>query len=70
MILLFDDPNAYEYLYENKAGCMDSLRELLEQRTGKVIEIQLKKNESGRAAADVVPDLRDLIHFDIVEENF
>ncbi len=70
LILLFDDPNAYEYLYENKAGCMDSLRELLEQRTGKAIEIQLKKNESGRAAADVVPDLRDLIHFDIVEENF
>ena len=70
LILLFDDPNAYEYLYENKAGCMDSLRELLAQRTGKEIEVQLKKNESGRAAADIVPDLRDLIHFDIVEENF
>lgn len=70
LILVFDDLNAYEYLAENKAECMDTLKSLLAQRTGKEIEVQLKKNESGRAASDVVPDLRDLINFDIVEENF
>ena len=42
----------------------------LAERTGKDIPITIKKNETGQNAKDVVPDLRDLIQFDIVEENF
>ena len=37
---------------------------------GKEIEISVRKNEEGRSAKESVPDLRDLIQFDIEEENF
>ena len=46
------------------------MKEKLAERTGKDIPITIKKNETGQNAKDVVPDLRDLIQFDIVEENF
>ncbi len=68
--LIFDDLNAFEYLNENKAQCMDELKTHIEQRIGKKMEIQLKKNDAGRSAKEIYPDLENLIHFDIVEENF
>lgn len=68
--LVFDDENAYAYLEENRAGCLDTIKEKLAERTGRDIAVTVRKNESGQNAKDVVPDLRDLIQFDIVEENF
>ncbi len=68
--LVFDDENAYAYLEENRAGCLDSIKEKLAERTGKDIAVTVRKNETGQNAKDVVPDLRELIQFDIVEENF
>lgn len=68
--LVFDDENAYAYLEENRAGCLDSIKEKLAERTGRDITVTVRKNESGQNAKDVVPDLRELIQFDIVEENF
>ncbi len=68
--LVYDDENAFAYLNENRAGCLDIVKEKLAERTGKDIPITIKKNETGQNAKDVVPDLRDLIQFDIVEENF
>lgn len=68
--LVYDDENAFAYLNENRAGCLDLVKEKLAERTGKDIPITIKKNETGQNAKDVVPDLRDLIQFDIVEENF
>lgn len=68
--LVFDDENAYAYLEENRAGCLDSIKEKLAERTGRDIAVTVRKNETGQNAKDVVPDLRDLIQFDIVEENF
>lgn len=68
--LVFDDENAYAYLEENRAGCLDTIKEKLAERTGRDITVTVRKNESGQNAKDVVPDLRDLIQFDIVEENF
>lgn len=68
--LVFDDENAYAYLEENRAGCLDIIKEKLAERTGKDITVTVRKNETGQNAKDVVPDLRDLIQFDIVEENF
>lgn len=68
--LVFDDENAYAYLEENRAGCLDIIKEKLAERTGKDIAVTVRKNETGQNAKDVVPDLRDLIQFDIVEENF
>lgn len=70
LLLVFDDPNAYGYLNEDKAGCITALRNLIAERTGKQIEVSLRMNESGRSAGETVPDLRELINFDIEEENF
>ena len=70
LLLVFDDPNAFSYLNENKAGCIDQLKAMMEQRCGKQIEVQLRLNEGRRAAANTMPDLRQLINFDIEEENF
>jgi DNA polymerase-3 subunit gamma/tau len=70
LLLVFDDPNAYSYLSEDKAGCMSAFRNLIAERIDKEIEVSLRMNESGKRAQDTVPDLRQLINFDIEEENF
>lgn len=69
LLLVFDDQNAYSYLNDNIADSMDQFIQALEQRTGKSTEVVLRMNESSRRAEDVVPDLRELIHFDIEEED-
>jgi DNA polymerase-3 subunit gamma/tau len=69
LLLVFDDPNAYEYLYGNKADCLDALKNSIADRVGKEVEITVHKNESGKRAAEAFPDLRELIRFDIEEEN-
>lgn len=70
LLLMFDDDNAFAYLNDNKAGCIDHLKEMITQRCAKQVEVQLRLNEGGRSAANTVPDLRQLINFDIEEENF
>lgn len=69
LILMFDDENAYEYLSENRAGCMDTLASLIEKRIGKKVEVTVKKNNSTVSAKEAVVDLTDMINFDIEEEN-
>lgn len=69
LLLVFDDRNAFSYLNGNKAECMDKFARILEERTGKTIEVTLKLNESGRRAEDIVPDLREMINFDIEEDD-
>ena len=68
--LVYDDENAYTFLSSNRAECMDILSNLIENRIGKKVEVVVKKNETGYIAKDSVPDLRELIHFEIEEENF
>ncbi|MBQ6843653.1 MAG: DNA polymerase III subunit gamma/tau [Agathobacter sp.] len=70
LLLVFDDDNAYNYLNENRSNCIDVLKEIISKRIGKEIEITLRKNDSGLSAKEAVPDLRDLIQFDIEVENF
>ena len=70
LLLVFDNANAFSYLSDNKAGCIDHLKEMITQRCAKQVEVQLRLNEGGRSAANTVPDLRQLINFDIEEENF
>ena len=70
LMLVFDDANAYSYLNEDKAGCMTHFKQIISERIGKEVEVTLRMNESGRSAADTVPDLRLAINFDIEEENF
>lgn len=70
LLLVLDDENAYAYLNENRSNCIDNLKEVIAKRIGKEIEIVVRKNENGLSAKETVPDLRDLIQFDIEEENF
>jgi len=70
LLLVFDDDNAYNYLNENRSNCIDVLKEIIAKRIGKELEITIRKNDNGRSAKESVPDLRDLIQFDIEVENF
>ena len=70
LLLVLDDANAYEYLNENRSDCIDVLKEVIAKRIGKTVEVTVRKNESGMSAKESVPDLRDIIQFDIEEENF
>lgn len=67
--LVYDDENAYTFLSSNRADSMEILSTLIENRIGKHIEVVVKKNETGYSAKDSVPDLRELINFDIIEED-
>jgi DNA polymerase-3 subunit gamma/tau len=69
LLLVLDDENAHAYLSENRSNCIDNLKEIIEKRIGKEIEVVVRKNENGLSAKESVPDLRDLIQFDIVEED-
>ena len=70
LLLVFDDPTAFGYLNEDRAGSMSAFRGLISERIGKDVSVTLRMNESGRTAKEAVPDLRDLINMEIVEENF
>ncbi len=70
LLLVLDDENAYAYLNENRSNCLDNLKEVIAKRIDKEIEVAVRKNETGLSAKESVPDLRDLIQFDIEEENF
>ena len=67
---MYDDANAFEYLNTDKADCITTLKAIIANRIGKEIEISIQKNETGHRAKEVIPDLRDLIQFDIEEEDF
>ena len=70
LLLVLDDENAFAYLSENRSDCIDNLKEVIAKRVGKEMEVVVRKNENGLSAKESVPDLRDLIQFDIEEENF
>lgn len=70
LLLVLDDRNAFEYLSENRSGCMDTLKEVIKKRIGKAIEVIVRKNENGYSAKESVPDLRDFIQFDITLEDW
>lgn len=70
LCLVFDDEIAYAYLNENRSNCVTCLKEIIMARIGKEIEITIHKNENGGLAKESVSDLRDLIKFEIEEENF
>ena len=70
LLLVLDDENAFAYLSENRSECIDNLKEIIAKRIGKEIEVVVRKSESGLSAKESVPDLRDLIQFEIEEENF
>lgn len=70
LLLVFDDPNAYAYVEENRSDCQDALKAAVAERIGKEIEIQVKLNDTGQPGDEIYPDLGQLIQFDIEEEDF
>lgn len=70
LLLVFDDPNAYAYVEENRSGCQAALKAAVAERIDKMVEIQVKFNDSGMPGNEVYPDLGQLIQFDIDEEDF
>lgn len=70
LLLMFDDQIASEYLSENRSDCITLLKEIIAKRVGKEVEVTIRKSEGGLSAKETVPDLRELINFDIDEENF
>lgn len=70
LLLVFDDPTAFGYLNEDRAGSMSSFRDMISKRIGKELEVVLRMNESAHTAKETVPDLREYINFEIEEENF
>lgn len=70
LMLAYDDQNAYEYINQNMSGCMDSFKVLVANRIEKQVEVIVKLNDSGRPGTEVFPDLKQLINFDIEEEDF
>ena len=53
LLLVFEDPNAYSYIVENRSGCQDNLRMMIAERIGKEVEIQVKQNETGHPSGEV-----------------
>ncbi len=70
LMLVFEDPNAYAYIAENRSECQEALKELIAQRIGKEIEITVKQNDTGQPSDTIYPDLGQLIQFDMEEEDF
>ena len=69
LVIVYDDPNAYEYLAGNRAECLEELKRLAAEHSGKEVEVVIRKNESGHSAKNAVVDLRDIIPFDIEIED-
>ena len=40
------------------------------ERIGKEVELQVKQNDTGHASEEIYPDLRQLINFEIEEDDF
>ncbi len=70
LLLLFEDANAYSYISENRAGCQDDFKEAIAERVGKEVELLVQLNDTGHPNDTVAPDLRQIIQFDIEEEDF
>ena len=70
LLLVFEDANAYAYIAENRSECQDALKQIIAERIGKEVEIQVKQNDTGQASDEIYPDLSQLIQFNIEEEDF
>ena len=68
--MAFEYANAYTYIEENRSNCQDEFRAAVAERLGKEVEILVKLNDTGTPSGESYPDLRELINFDIVEDDF
>ena len=70
LLLVYDDENAYSYISENRSNCQDEFKAIIAERLGKEVELLVKLNDTGHPSGEIYPDLRQLINFEIEEEEF
>lgn len=70
LLLVFEDENAYQYIEENRSDCQDTLKKVMAERLGKEVELLVKLNDTGQPSKEIFPDLRQLINFEIEEDDF
>ncbi len=61
LLLVFDDPQAYGYISEDKSDCLSTLKRAIEERVHKEVEIEVVMNQTGRSARNSYPDIRNLV---------
>ena len=69
LLLAFDDQTAYGYLSGENSECSVNLKELIEKRIGKSIEISYKLLDNGVSAKETIPSLLDNINFKVDIED-
>ncbi len=67
LMLVFDDDNAFEFL--SKATHAGEIQEMISRQIGREVNILIKKNDSGRPAGEIYPDLTRIINMDIIVEE-
>ena len=68
LLLVVDNPDAYEYLSENRANCLDLFRQNIQEHIGKEIVVTVRMNDTGKSNDAAYADLRN-IDFDIELEE-
>ncbi|MCD8046229.1 MAG: DNA polymerase III subunit gamma/tau [Clostridiales bacterium] len=67
LMLVFDDEMDYNYAADETHK--QEITDQISRRIGKEISIHVQKNESGKPAGDVYPDLEQIIHMEIEIED-
>ena len=69
LLLVYEDENAYSYISENRSDCQEEFKGIITEILGKEVELLVKLKDAGQTDGEIYPDLRQLIHFDIEEEE-
>ncbi|MGN0482025.1 MAG: DNA polymerase III subunit gamma/tau [Lachnospiraceae bacterium] len=71
LIVVFDDETAYGMA--ERTASAERLQQLIAEKTGRQVEVQMKYNDSGQPGNEIYPDLlsfmKDKIHMDITIED-
>ena len=66
LLLVFDDHNGAGMCSEEEN--LSALRDAIENRIGKEVELEIRENETGRPSDEIYPDLRTLLSQNIKME--
>lgn len=72
LMLVLDDENAYTFLSENRANCLDSLKNSIREMIAKEVDILVRLNDTGKPNNVAFADLRKInfeIEYDDMDEE-
>ena len=67
LLLVF--PDEFSESYVNTEDHKQEIKKVIAERIGKIVEIEIRKNETERPAEESYPELRNLINFEVTVEN-